>query len=459
MRSVFSACLAIALSSVSYGQNDPCGCNVALLDGVYNQRVLRNDQNARLDVVSRLAYMTYDEYKNATNANGGASFLGFGFNAGMTRDEFSRRQSELRTEYAANMSNVTNQELVERYGDQTVMTAWSQCKSNCNRSGLISWIEIRDPDNAALQLRWTPPPGPAAPLLVSASHVEGATVVGAEDPSIPFRHRQQIPVGTTNVPLRRSSRDMPIWIHVDIPGYSVLEFIPKYIPPLPPPPPPTPPTLLCHSTPADGLNSVSISVAASCNGCSAKTAAKDSWQAMATSVTTNWQAPRRDWLSASAAASVNLACELTANGYHVGLQASHSSLAGWGGVPNDYRWSASSISGQAQSGFEVKAPGQFCMLIANYAQSGNRTKGYPGSYLFPEGPIPGPSVTFFDPAGGSISPVQGTAVPLDKPGRWRVVIPISAAHTSGWSENSGSFTYSTNLVFRFVPKTAAGACP
>ena len=109
--------LLVAPVSAS-AQADQCSCNAALLDGVYSSRVIRNDSNARLDVVSRLQSMTYEEFRDALGASGGASFLGFGFSANMTRDQFQRRQSELRTEHALTSSTVSNQQLFERYGDE-----------------------------------------------------------------------------------------------------------------------------------------------------------------------------------------------------------------------------------------------------------------------------------------------------------------------------------------------------
>jgi hypothetical protein len=452
------ALLSLIVSAPVLAQTDPCSCNVALLDGVYASRIVKNDLNAKLDVVSRLQLMTYEEFRDAVSGGGGASFLGFGFNANMTKEQFQRRQSELRTEYTLSSSTTSNQELLERYGDANVLGAWSQCKSTCNRTGLLSWIEVRDPLNMVLQLKWTPTPGEARPLKVRRSSVDGATVVGGSNPNRPFNRNAEIPVGLTPVPLKRAEKDDAVWVHVEIPGYTVAEFVPAYVEPLPDPPPAQPPALLCHSTPTDAANSVSINVAASCLGCPAKSDRKQSWEGGATSVSTDWQTNKQGWLSAHADASVTLSCDLTPNGYRVAVEASHTSKAGWGGTPGDYRASSASVNGVAQTGFRVDTAGKFCLLAANIDQRGTRKKGYPTSSWFPEGTVPAPVIRLKDPAGADVGLSQGASVPLDRTGLGRMEIPISSSHASNMAENSGSFALRTSLVFRFVPKTN-GRCP
>jgi hypothetical protein len=229
---------------------------------------------------------------------------------------------------------------------------------------------------------------------------------------------------------------------------------------LPPAPTAAAPSLLCHAAPADRVNNVEIRIAANCNGCPAPEARiKDSWQGGAESVGNEWKTNRSGWLSAQASASANLSCELTRNGYRVAIDASHTSKAGWGGIAGDYRWSESSITGQAQTGFDVKTAGQFCLLVADYERQGTRRKGYLGSHLFSDGPVDGPAIRILNPAGTEMPLSRGTTIPLDSAGKWLIEVPIKSAHRSGWAEDSGSFEFRSSLILRFAPKNPVSGCP
>jgi pimeloyl-ACP methyl ester carboxylesterase len=218
------------------------------------------------------------------------------------------------------------------------------------------------------------------------------------------------------------------------------------------------PRLACAGKPSSDLNAVDIRIASRCEGCSPSSATLGSWVASPVSVQSHWSATQKGFLDADAQATAGLGCSASPDGTRVGLSASYSALAGWGGVPNNYRYAEATVGGTARTAFEVTKPKAYCVLVATVSSAGTRTKGYPGSYEFQEGSYSPNVFEILSPSGKSLALAAGRATPLSEAGVWSVAVKIDAKHYSNWSENSGRFTFASELLLRF-PRAVAGKCP
>src|SRR5260370_39356305 len=92
--------------------------------------------------------------QNAFKAGGGASYLGFSINASTSSHEFSKKQTEMRASSKYSSATKSSQDLLETYGDRTIVEAWMRCKSTCNKP-VKTWVEYLDDNNVVLKFQWS----------------------------------------------------------------------------------------------------------------------------------------------------------------------------------------------------------------------------------------------------------------------------------------------------------------
>ncbi len=229
MRLFVSLGILVSISSTAVAQGDSCGCYAVLADGVYNYRAERGDQSASNYVRQMIANSNYDEFKRSVSAGGGASFFDFGFNANMSRGEYEARKTAFRQEMQGGGVSATSRDVLERYGDANVLSAWGSCMSSCNTQGLHSWASVVDSNTVILHIKWIPTP--STQPRVENSHLVNGTVVGSNsDGSALLPAGFNIPTGETIRVIRRSNVNQPVIATAEITGMDIAQFIPKYIP-------------------------------------------------------------------------------------------------------------------------------------------------------------------------------------------------------------------------------------
>src|SRR5215813_1381686 len=136
--------------------SDPCSCNAALIEGIYAERQSKGDSSALDAVYSYISTASYDEFTKSLSGSGGASFLSFGFSASMTKGEFEAHQKKMTSQYRQSSQRYDSKTLIEKFGDENVLKAWSGCKAQCVIPGHIhSWLDVHDAKNLTLSLRST----------------------------------------------------------------------------------------------------------------------------------------------------------------------------------------------------------------------------------------------------------------------------------------------------------------
>ena len=228
-------CSVVAIFFVFYSNgfaqitNDPCGCNMALLNAVYDFRAKKGDQEALQDVLHRLATITFEEFKLAPGGGIPTVFEDFGFSANMSMEEFLKCQTELSREYQLSDTSKSNLKLLKKYGDAKVLKVWNKCNASC-RIGLKSWFEISDQHNMVFNLRWTPFSGFRGDLKIVTSEISGAEVVNPYVQSGKvFNDDFIIPVGVTQRAIVRSDPLVPVNITVKVFGIDVRAFVPAFV--------------------------------------------------------------------------------------------------------------------------------------------------------------------------------------------------------------------------------------
>lgn len=230
-KAVLSAALSVIFTSAANAQDDPCSCNSALLDGVFSFRSSRGDNTASSHVRSYVQQTKFDQYKKDMSAGLDAKWKGFGFGADMTQGQFESHQSKLVTENDARSSSTNSETLLERFGDQNVLNAWSSCKLNCNRTGFRSGFTVLDKTNARLQLTYIPPLiGPIPTVKVESSAVVNGRV---EDGSTPagklLMDGELFHFGVTRIlPISRLDPSKPIIVSAKLITGDVYEYIPVH---------------------------------------------------------------------------------------------------------------------------------------------------------------------------------------------------------------------------------------
>jgi len=213
--------------------NDSCGCNAALVQGVYSYRAERGDTSATSQVERFLAQTSWDELQRQMAAGGGIMINGFGLNANTSRAQYEAHRATLQKKYSDYMRRTDSRELLERYGDQHVLQAWKTCKSTCNTSGVLTWVEVHDDRNLVLVIQWTPPQGSTTnPSLSRDSSITGARVDSVAPGKLTTTDKP-LPVGQTRFRLLREDVEQPILIHIRVPGMDRSEYVPRAIPVLP----------------------------------------------------------------------------------------------------------------------------------------------------------------------------------------------------------------------------------
>jgi hypothetical protein len=217
------------------------------------------------------------------------------------------------------------------------------------------------------------------------------------------------------------------------------------------------PVAACLGDPTNPVNKVVFTVTANCLGCQQASQQYAAWNAPATSVTATVPAH----LSPRGTATVSATCAAAGSDLKIGLAAYNQSLAGWGGVEGDYRWTSSQVGGIAYTAFRVPRLlwRKFCLQTVARATQGTGAKGYPGSYLFsPVGAYDPPTqIELISPKGKVVAiPAVGQRIRLGEEGTWRIRVSYSNAYTSTWAENSGSFDVSDMATLRFTIQN--GAC-
>lgn len=229
---------------------DACGCGAVLMHGVFAYRAERGDTSATSLVERFLARTSWSELQRKMKAGGGLSLSGFGLSASTTQSQYEAHQASLRQKYVDWSQELTSREIVERYGDQYVLGAWATCKESCQVSGVSSWISAHDDHNLVLGVRWTPYPGSATSVPLSAdSSVVGARIDGVAAGRV-TNSEAPLPVGDTHFRLVRDDPSQPVLVHLRIVGMDRTEYVPPVVPVLAPPIAEAHPTSISSSPPA-----------------------------------------------------------------------------------------------------------------------------------------------------------------------------------------------------------------
>jgi hypothetical protein len=249
--------LLLATKSIFAQQaSDACGCNAALMNGIFSYRAERGDSEARAETARYIARMSYEEFQKAVSSGGGFSFAGFGLDANTSQSQFERRRNELREEYKDYKFSKSTRELLERYGDKNVLDAWSRCKESCNSGGLRSWVRLDDANNMALYLKWVPFGDMPQPVVTNSS-IAGAVV---RDDNVPkgklLNSGETISTKQTIIPLYREDKNTPVTLNIKVTGAGtdVYEYVPPFITPKPIPRPLPPMNVTIEVILCSGVN-------------------------------------------------------------------------------------------------------------------------------------------------------------------------------------------------------------
>jgi len=227
-------CTAYLLSFTLYAQNDPCGCDAVLVNGVYNYRYERGDAESSKVVKSFIVRTSYDEFRKAGSGGGGGSYAGIGVDFNMSKEEYEAKQREFKQEGFTGEEYQSSKEILEKFGDQNVLNAWTKCKlNNCNKEGLYPIISRYDDRNYALFIRWDPCAGCQA-------IVQGSSLINGESNRVDDNSDEVLPKNfvfppeDTKILIRRADIDKPTIISISIPGRDILAYIPPYVEPIEP---------------------------------------------------------------------------------------------------------------------------------------------------------------------------------------------------------------------------------
>jgi len=174
----------------------------------------------------------------------------------------------------------------------------------------------------------------------------------------------------------------------------------------------------------------------------------------------DWYPPSGEkWAPANGRASAKLACSRAPGGFGITASGDFRAYAGWGGVQGNYREATASISGTAKTGFNVEQVNKYCLTVDKYDIAGERKRAYPGSYKFQEGSYTPALLKIVSPQGNSVPLEVGKPSLLDQKGLWQLMANFDGLSAwSNWAENSGRYSFSNVLVFRFVQASRGGKC-
>ncbi len=114
--------LILMVFSFANAQNtDPCGCNEVLRDGVYRYRVERGDSDAQSEMERDIAQTSHVEFMKRRALGGGGSYAGIGVNFNMSKEDYEKKQGELREKHRDWQKVTSSKELIEKFGDENVL--------------------------------------------------------------------------------------------------------------------------------------------------------------------------------------------------------------------------------------------------------------------------------------------------------------------------------------------------
>ena len=227
--------LLFILSNNICSQSDPCGCDAVLVDGVYNYRSAKGDIQS-LDVVkSYIVRTSYEDFmKNKANSLGGSYKL-LSIDSGSSKSQYESKKQEFRQQGYSGSEYQESNDILEKYGDENVLKAWSKCRSDCiTNGGLVYLVSVDDQINGSVTLVYQPKAGSTDPV-VTESHIANAKSTRGDDrteTAVPQGYT--LPIGKTIISFRRKNSDEPVIIDLAITGGRDIHiFVPEYIEPTP----------------------------------------------------------------------------------------------------------------------------------------------------------------------------------------------------------------------------------
>lgn len=172
-QALLSLLLLLIFPIIGNANNDPCGCNIAVaIDGVYNYRYKRNDSESQKYYSTFFRKLSYEEFQSMSSKSTSASFSDlardFGFDKGMSKEQYQIRQNELESHSEYQSMDIGSNEFFEKFGDKNVLDAWVECKKLCNEEGLIIWISESNSNDHILNIKFIPGAGMTVPVIKKA---------------------------------------------------------------------------------------------------------------------------------------------------------------------------------------------------------------------------------------------------------------------------------------------------
>jgi hypothetical protein len=240
-RTLFSVTLvlfALLIPVKAQNSNDPCGCNAALGNGVFDIANKKNDKEAERMIASLVVHSTWEQFQNAKankktiDAEGGGGTLTmeaygkFGYGDINTEEDFKAKHQELMNKNKDISREVTADELKTKIASPVIYAAWSRCMEICftqNKQlppGIYSYTQGESDDFVTIKIRFV---GVGNPAILEDS-IEGGSINGRR--KLFSASEKTLPTGDTTLAIKKDGHDKAVVVRLRVSGSGISEVFP-----------------------------------------------------------------------------------------------------------------------------------------------------------------------------------------------------------------------------------------
>jgi hypothetical protein len=192
-------------------EHDPCGCNAALVNAIYEDRVERADHSATTDMASYLCSLSYEDFKKIASKAGNIGFGLFSLSGDVSESQFDQIKTELQKRPQIANTMVSSQDLLDKHADLNALEKWSECQADCNRhAGVSCWIRNAGYGSIVLYIDYVVQPGDQTRTITL--QLKNAESILRE----PLQF--QLVPGITTRSIRQKEENIPVEIKVETAG-------------------------------------------------------------------------------------------------------------------------------------------------------------------------------------------------------------------------------------------------
>ncbi|NUM36731.1 MAG: hypothetical protein HUU50_19485 [Candidatus Brocadiae bacterium] len=148
-------------------------CNQILINGVFDNEVLLQDQNFNYAMSDYVSTLDYGQYQKTMGASASVPTEVGNLSGGWNQSQFEEWKKKYLSSKTETLSSSQSISMFKSKASETIVKAWSDCM---NRYGLFSYIKEISKESASFSIIWKPIPGDKNLPMVQNITIRGGKV-------------------------------------------------------------------------------------------------------------------------------------------------------------------------------------------------------------------------------------------------------------------------------------------